>query len=338
MRTILAIAAGVIIGVIVTFAINQPAPDGDMADSGPPMIPSHDLPLATAEQLAHEGPLDPNDPNDAIRIRLKASCSMETGKEVLHWWKGNMYSRRAGERDRLLFKVQGMNMRTCAALYDEERGLGWRSVSREVMFYMDPETEEIVDTWENPWTGEVVDVIHVANDPVNLREPRYAYDEEGNPAATFSGFEHDGFHLSGGGAATLFYKNPLAGEYQDYVGGTYHAMEFGTDAMNLEQLNDPNSTEVSDKVISWGRISKYLPWMKMGDKDGVVVFHTAGLRLNDFEEMPDVIKEKIRADYPEYETPPPVDDWRANETSWTVMKDFIDGKRASGEYETPQGE
>jgi hypothetical protein len=42
------------------------------------------------------------------------------------------------------------------------------------MVSLDPKTNEIVDRWQNPWTGETVEVIHVANDPVNMRQPRYA--------------------------------------------------------------------------------------------------------------------------------------------------------------------
>ena len=277
--------------------------------------------------------LDPNDPNDVIRMNIKQSCSLVEGDEAIYWWHGKMYSRRPGERDRHLFNVQGMNVRACDILEDPKRGLGYRTVSREVMFYLDPETNEVVDTWTNPWSGEEVRVIQVANDPVNMNinRPRYAYDEDGEPQARLNAIEHDGFYLNGGGAARLFYENPLAGDYQDYVGGTYHAMEFGTGAVPIDDLLDGDANVVKDRVISWARVSKFLPWMKMGDRDGVVIFHTAGMRLDSWDDLPDVVKDEINENYPQYVGAPPIDDARPNETSWTVTQKAIDSWRAEGE-------
>ena len=278
--------------------------------------------------------LDLSDPNDVVRAQIKQNCSLRAGEEAVYWWQGKMYSRRPGERDRHLFNVQGMNVRACDLLNDPKRGVGYRSVSREVMFYLDPETNEVVDTWTNPWTGEEVEVIQVANDPVNMplgdgRFPVYAYNADGSPRARWTSFEHDGFFLNGGGAARLFYDNPLAGEYQEYVGGTYHAMEFGTGATPVDDLVDGDADHVNDRVISWARVSKWLPWMKMGDRDGVVIFHTAGLRLDSWDDLPEVVKNEILENYPAYVKAPPVDDTRPNETSWTVTKRAIDAQRAT---------
>jgi len=36
------------------------------------------------------------------------------------------------------------------------------------------------------------------------------------------------------------------------------------------------------------------------------------------------MKKEIAANYPDYNTPPPGDDDRPNETSWTYMKKIID--------------
>lgn len=289
--------------------------------------------IATVSSTALAKDLDLSDPNDVIRAQIKQSCSLTPGEEAIYWWQGKMYSRRPGEKDRHLFNVQGMNVRACQILEDEKKGLGYRTVSREVMFYLDPQTNEVVNTWVNPWTGEEVQVIQVANDPVNMqlgdgRFPVFAYNEDGTPRARWSAFAHEGYYLNGGGAARLFYDNPLAGEYQEYVGGTYHAMEFGTGASPIADVVDGDAATVSDRVISWARVSKWLPWMKMGDRDGVVIFHTAGLRLDGFESLPDVVKNEIRQNYPAYVKAPPLDDARPNETSWTVTKRAIDERRA----------
>ncbi len=274
--------------------------------------------------------LDLADPADRFTINRKRGCSLVDGRPSIFWWEGRMYSRVPGEKDRHLFNVQGTNVRQCVSVPDDPvRGRGYTSVSREVMFYLDPKTNETVRRWKNPWLDREVDVVQVANDPPGGPFTTWEKNEKGEwPSGPDRYVIKDGLMMSGGGAARLWYKNPLAGEYQQYVGGDYHSMEFGTSSTPLSQVLDLKTTEVDDHVHSWARISKWLPWMEMGDREGVVVFHTTGVRVKNFDEMPDIIKAEIRANYPIYEQPPPIDYKKPRETSWTVFKDYIDAKRA----------
>ena len=99
-----------------------------------------------------------------------------------------------------------MNIRQCRNFEDPERGHGYRSVSREILIYMDPSSNEILRAWTNPWTGEEVEVVHVANDPVNMRGPSYAYRADG------SGYRFNGTFINGRvwatGFSTLFLRKP----------------------------------------------------------------------------------------------------------------------------------
>lgn len=276
---------------------------------------------------AHAERLDPDDPDDAIKIQRKWSCSLVDGEPVIYWWYGSMYSRVPGERDRLLFDVQGMNVRACGTVVDPVRGTGYRSVSREVMFYLDAETDEILRSWENPWTGKTNDVIHVANDPVNMRHPRYPYDEDGKPQANFRATVMNG-RVFTTGEVPLFYKNPMGGEFQDWVGGSYHAMEMFNSFGYEDEVFDPEIPSNMNRSLGWARISKWLPWMEMGDRVGMLITTTAGRRMQNFDELPDVVRDEIIANYPDYTEPPPLDDSRPNDTTWTITKRAIDARRA----------
>lgn len=287
------------------------------------------LVAGTASAAGTEQPLDPDNADDQLRIQVKMSCSLVEGTPTLYWWSGRVWARVPGEPNRLLFNVHGMNMRQCRVKQDPVRGFCYRSVSREVMFYLDPVTNEVARRWKSPWSGEEVDVVHVANDPVNARDWYCSRDKDGKPVDRSDNLTFkDDLLLEGGGAARLFYKSPLAGEYQDYVGGIYHAMEFGTSAALASEALDATDSELQDTLISWVRISRWLPWMKMGDRDGLVVFHTAGMRLDSWEQLPEVVRREVDTRYPSYKAPPPLDDLRPNETSWTVFKKFIDERRA----------
>ena len=132
------------------------------------------LAIAGAAQ-AKEKPrlLDVSKPEDALEVAKRAQCGAADGVPAVYHWAGNVYSRVTGEPDRLLFKGEGMNIRTCVTVEDPKRGKGWRLVSREIMLYLDPKSGDVLRTWDDPWTGEKVNVMHIANDPVNQR-PQFA--------------------------------------------------------------------------------------------------------------------------------------------------------------------
>jgi hypothetical protein len=67
--------------------------------------------------------------------------------------------------------------------------------------------------------------------------------------------------------------------------------------------------------------------MKMGDRTGVVIFHTAGLRLNSWDEMPDEVKHEVKQNWPTFQTAPPPDDPRPSMTSWDQFKRWADAKK-----------
>ena len=107
-----------------------------------------------------------------------------------------------GMSDKLLFTVEGMNVRQCITLRDENGNYGYRLVGREILLYKD--TGEVLKTWINPYTGEEVEVFHVANDPVNGR-PSFGLGRDGKPQK-FPGDMMDGrWWYTAIGASGYFY-------------------------------------------------------------------------------------------------------------------------------------
>ncbi|MBV7265217.1 DUF1838 family protein [Erythrobacter ani] len=279
--------------------------------------------------------LDPSVPEDALEISKRLQCGVSADEPAVYHWSGNIYGRAPGQRDKLLFKGEGMNIRRCVEVTDPERGTGWRLISREVMLMLDPETGEVVNEWENPYTGETVSVMQIHNDPVNGR-PNFAVGSDGSPFQ-LSTLKESGPYVFIPFEVPLFYPNPLAGAYQEYVGNSYHAMEIFDFAALKDDLYDA-STPTAYPMISWVRISPWAPWMEMGGRPGQMVFNAMGQKLpGGFEELPDVLKTEIRANYPIYEQAPPKDDTRRNETTWTKFKMLTDQARAA-EADAPKDE
>lgn len=277
--------------------------------------------LATSAACARD--LDPANAADAVEISKRLQCGVANGAPAVYYWSGRVYSRVAGEPDRLLFAGEGMNVRQCAAVTDPKRGTGYRQVSREIMLFTDPATGEIVRQWKNPWTGETVEVMHIANDPVNGR-PVFPAGTDGAPYRL--GLKRMGPWAQMAIEVPLFYENPLGGDYQDYVGGKYHAMEIFDFAARADELLDTRVAAVYPSV-SWVRISDWMPWMKMRGRQGQIVFNAMGAKLRSFDELPKLLRDEIAARYPDYVAPPPLDDARPNATTWTVFKGKVDEQR-----------
>lgn len=291
------------------------------------MIRSYLLAAATLASLAATPAsarrLDPAVPADALEISKRTQCGEKDGTPAVYHWSGKVYSRIDGEPDRLLFLGEGMNIRQCVAVDDPKRGKGYRQVSREIMLFLDPKTGEIARNWANPWTGETVQVGHIANDPVNGR-PSFPMGTDGKPYTV--SLKRVGNWVQMPIEVPLFYENPLGGDYQDYVGNKYHAMEIFDFAASADELLDTKYPTAYPSV-SWVRVSDWMPWMKMRGRHGNIVFNAMGAKVKSFDELPKVLKDEIAANYPAYTAPPPGDDARPNETTWTVFKKQIDASK-----------
>ncbi len=269
--------------------------------------------------------LDISKPEEALQVSRKFQCSMIDNAPVVYHWSGRGYSRVPGEPDRLLFNLEGMNVRACVTLNDPVKGVGYRLVSRELMLYIDPRTGKVLRTWDNPWSGKTVDVLHVANDPVNSR-PNFVRNESGEPFTLSARVENGRVFMPI--EVPLFYTNPLAGDYQTYVGNQYHAMEIFDFNAEASDILDPKKP-TAQPAIAWVRLAQWLPWMQMNSRAGGLVFNAVGQTVNGIDGLPQILRDEITTNYPVYRAPPPGDDTRPNETSWTYFKKAVESKKVT---------
>lgn len=273
---------------------------------------------------ARAGELNLNTPEGALEAFRKIQCSTEDGKPVYYWWHGRAYSRRMGEADRHLFNVDGMNVRQCGTVESKERGTGMRMVSREILLYTDPKTGEPLTEWDNPWSGQTVAVLQVENDPVNMG-PMHPFSREGRPTMGWTGTQLDGnWWITS--TVPLFYHNVLGGDYQKQVGPVYHATEMFNFMGDVASLVDDGVTSAPVQV-GWARMSDWLPWMEMQGREGIIYMHTAGKKIDGYDDLSSVMKNYIETGAQKYRNPPPLDDDRPNETSWTYFKKTVPGEQ-----------
>ncbi len=276
---------------------------------------------------AAEDRLDLADPNDALKATRKVNCSLKDGVPTVLTWAGKIYSRREGESDRHLFNTEAFSIRQCKSYQDEARGYGFRIVAREIVLYLDPQTNEILRIWTNPWTGKDVEVVHISNDPMSLPFPFYAFGRDGAPHV-FEGQITDG-KVRYPVEKILFQDGVMGGDFQKYVGGHYHATELFHFFMSEDDLLDRSTDEVQDMYMSNTRISQWLPWMEMGSRPGLLIHTGSGQKVSGFEALSDRLKTEVAVNYPAFRNPPDLDDMRPMANSAVHFKRRIDNQRAA---------
>jgi len=195
--------------------------------------------------------------------RARLNGDLDESKELVGWMKGLIQGVRPNEPVRDLMTFEGFSV---TRMYRRPDG-SWRKLLREIVFYRDIKTGKIMDTWLNPYTGETVRVVPIANDPYNqtietsfMGKP-WIGNWDRNPDGTLT--------LSAG--VNLFYPNALVPSVwqRESSGDFAQVTENFTWTVTQDDLENPAKTYLPC-VGSWQRITPWLPWMLMGDAPGTI--------------------------------------------------------------------
>ncbi|UQW99728.1 DUF1838 family protein [Streptomyces sp. RerS4] len=235
-------------------------------------------------------------PEDLLRDFARTRAALD-GSEVTFRWSGSVHSWAPGEPYRKVFGFEGINV----ARLEPEEG-GYRMLSREAAFYLDPTTGEILEKWQDK------PVVHVWNDPANQRWRPF-------PIPRTDLGDQVCFSLE----IPLAYPSPLPVDRYplESAGDTYQALE-------LFQFFAPAAALAGDAAgvpatMSWTRMSPWLPWMEQGQRPGGLTFHCRGAKLSSYAEVPERTRAHIAENHPEFAHAPR--EWsEPNESSWTYFR------------------
>jgi hypothetical protein len=264
--------------------------------------------------------LDLNQPQDNLRAFIKTRASLEP-EEVFFGWTGGVFSYVPDQRGRHLFCFAGFNVARAVQVEG-----GYDLLTREAAFYQDVEGGQILQRWQNPFTGQTQPVVHVWNDPVN-QKLRHEWKGQGltRPYTDLGNgdicWPIDVF---------LSYPSPLPqDEYPLYSqSDTYQGGELFQFYVRREDLED-ESLSSAPCLISWARIGPWLPWMEMADRPGHLVYHCRGKKLpGGAADLPAQIREYVEVTQPKFLSAP--DAFTGpNETSWSYFKKWLAERQAT---------
>lgn len=258
--------------------------------------------------------LDLDDPVDNMQAFIKVRGSLNSEDEVIYYANGKIYGFVEGERDKPLMGFEMYNIGRSVKKGEDSYEL----LTNEVLLYTDLKTGEVLETFENPYTGETVDVVHVWNSPVNQKQ-----ELEGRFGTWGVNHKKYGKDLICMNADIfLAYPSPLTkAEFPENAqSDLYEAAELFQFFFSEADMNNPELESI-DCTISWTRLGPWLPWLKMAQRQGNMVYQGAGYKLmeKDYDTMPKVLRDYVMAKEPKYRHAP-TEFTSPNETSWTYFK------------------
>ncbi|MEC9375986.1 MAG: DUF1838 family protein [Pseudomonadota bacterium] len=200
--------------------------------------------------------------------------NLDFGQQKYYWFKGSVMALRPGHQTQDILGIQGFGV---IRLNQRKDGVIERMCSQLGLF-TDLRSGEVLEEWDNPFTNEKVNVVHVAMTPVNYTieeffPPPPGYDESSQgpmPKIPFilPWYQHGewiemqfNLHMS--------YPNPLQPNNwpRESAGEMVQASEMFTHHIKAEDLQNPALTTL-DYQGSWGRHTPWMPWMLMGQTPG----------------------------------------------------------------------
>lgn len=187
----------------------------------------------------------------------------------------------------------------------------YQRLCRELVFYRDLATNELLDTWRNPYTDEEVRVVDIANDPFNIVISEYFSDPPSYGGLNTAKPPKRPFLLRWGlvneDTVTLdtdihlYYRNALdpAKWPRESAGPMNRVSEMFRYFMRREDAENAALTHLPHNGV-WSRVTPWLPWMLMGSAPGHIMYLGRFSSIEDPEQAPPAVVARVRAKYPQY--------------------------------------
>jgi hypothetical protein len=266
--------------------------------------------------------LDFDDPYDNLYAFGKIWAGYD--EPQIGGFHGLMYARIGDRRLIPLFGYTGTGV--MHARIDEDRNLWIRG--KETGYFTDLATGDILETWDNPFTGETVEVFNFYNPDMGGRltaeMPRFAMGSAKDDPTLMN----DGTHRSMGNTVPFIlpfesYGDDLllawdyAHEYTNPVdarrwpkactGDRISPSEHFTFSMSLAQMQDRSEPTVRF-MAGFSRVSQWWPWMRMGgsglEKEVLFGRMWSHKGLPGYGDVPPKVLAYIEKHAPEYLEPP----------------------------------
>lgn len=259
-----------------------------------------------ASDIGLTGPyLDLTTPQGNVEAFARISGDTDPAATSHSWYVGRVTGHRPGEAARDLMRIIGMGTVRMLPLKGRP---GYQMLRKELGFFTDFETGDVLDRWTNPYTNEDVMVDHIANPSINAEIKPYLAEtglyEEVNPEKARP-FLLD-WTIVGDRAITerhanLWVKNPLdpAIWKRESSGPMIAISDSNVFNVSLSNLQNPDLTKVLSQG-HWVHQRPWQPWMLMGQEEGFISYNCVTGSAGCLNDLPSQIVALARERFPDF--------------------------------------
>ncbi len=211
------------------------------------------------------------------------------GGQLSPWWyTGYIYGVRPGEEPRKLVRFEG-----CEAYRFRRREDGaWVQTARTLTFFQDVETGAVLERFDNPYTGQAVDVrvnLLGGNGQVVLSEAGATLEFKGRPP--LGPLPHRTSWTPYGGWVWMRTDRPYP------PGLPQPIAESSAMLVERRHLADTKSDSIP-ALFSSSYLAPWLAWMQMPGAPGHTMWHADGVKIGSLDELPDAYRERAERLHP----------------------------------------
>lgn len=273
--------------------------------------------LSANPSRATDTSLDLSDPAVGLEafVKLRGSTAAETVYQV---YSGNIFQAVNGEVPRPIIGFWGLQK----TLWRPDGEGGYYSMDYDLGLYVDQESREVLETWDNHLTGESNEVMHYRSGPSeghatlkgeDVRRERYTdlWQTTGDSVTHESTTARERTNL------LQPEDYPLGSTGPRFLTSTSYTM-FG----RTSELADSSATKVPCSYV-WSFIAPWPPWMEMGQRDDFVVWRWVGHKVMQETDISADLIAAVENVWPGYTT----DDrpWEEPSSGWNQYKWKMDG-------------
>lgn len=270
-------------------------------------------PQAIAQAVKKPLVLNYNDPKWTRDAMARINGNLDFSKEKIGWYKGKAIGVVPGQKNIEICGFEGFSV---ARLIPLEGG-AYRKLLREVGFYTDLRTGEILEELENPYTGEIVKTVPIANDPFNYTieefwpaPPSYGGLNEKKPPRVpmIKRWEEKGDTVLMDSDIHLFYPSALQPDKwpRESPGKFTQVSEMFRYFLDRNQLGDPDNTSL-EFFGTWSRITPWFPWLLMDQAPGHCAYMCDMGAWDHWDFVPQYLIDAAKAIDPKYLSAPTED-------------------------------
>lgn len=236
--------------------------------------------------------LDFTKPEDNLYGYLKLFGDI-SGTRTFFYQPGRIFGHRDGELPVHLLNYSGVTLNEVRRLNEGRyvtRFIGW-------MLMRDPQSNEIIDQWTNPWTEEKKDIRHFSTEGGMRTHHLNGMEYPPGGEAKYSWFQKPfvmPWQILGD---EVWAPNELFAVYTDSRGNKRYETAIHTYHGSLTDIENTALTNAPSTIASQSE-SPYFPWMGGASLEGHMVLTSLGRKLTRIDQIPNDILEAVEKRHP----------------------------------------